>query len=195
MYYSGSAVPHSVLHMTMLPPPLPLPGAGAKRSRPRGGSISGRLRSASDLCDEGVISPAQKGVLKDMIIAGDDQLESAFERYERGDPVELSRLVEGGHLNRRGSIDLLGDSDLFLGCARQRSVPGARWFRGMGSRVRTSAYACPRGGARLGAAPRVIPCVTRVSRLRMRRAGSSPWEARTCGRAALADFYLMTSRS
>lgn len=118
----GAQGPHaSILHMTMLPPPLPLPplppGAGAKRQRPRGGSISGRLRSASDLCDEGVISPAQKGVLKDMIIAGDDQLESAFERYERGDPAELSRLVEGGHLNRRGSIDLL-DNDLYLGCVR-----------------------------------------------------------------------------
>lgn len=32
--------------------------------RARAGSISGRLRSASDLCEEGLISHHQKGVLK-----------------------------------------------------------------------------------------------------------------------------------
>ena len=32
--------------------------------RPRGGSISGRLRAASDLADFGLIDSAQKGLLK-----------------------------------------------------------------------------------------------------------------------------------
>jgi len=32
--------------------------------RMRAGSISGRLRSASDLCDEGIITPQEKGIIK-----------------------------------------------------------------------------------------------------------------------------------
>ena len=32
--------------------------------RMRTGSISGRLRSASDLCDEGIITPQEKGIIK-----------------------------------------------------------------------------------------------------------------------------------
>ena len=32
--------------------------------RARAGSISGRLRSASDLCDEGIITPQEKGIIK-----------------------------------------------------------------------------------------------------------------------------------
>ena len=62
---------------------------GGKRLRPRGQSISGRLRSVSDMCESRFISPAQKGVLKDLIIIGDPELDDAFERYEKGDPSKL----------------------------------------------------------------------------------------------------------
>jgi len=34
------------------------------KGRKRSGSISGRLRSASDLCDEGTLSEHEKGILK-----------------------------------------------------------------------------------------------------------------------------------
>jgi hypothetical protein len=60
-----------------------------KRQRPRGASISGRLRSASDLCDDGVISQQEKGLLKDMIIVGNAQLDAAFAAYERGNVTPL----------------------------------------------------------------------------------------------------------
>ena len=60
-----------------------------KRLRPRGNSLSGRLRSASDLCEEGVITSAQKGVLKDLIITGDMELEKAFQDFERGNSSHL----------------------------------------------------------------------------------------------------------
>ena len=50
-------------------------------------SISGRLRSCSDLESTGVIDKRQKGVLKDLIIAGgnDDQVQRALDEYEQGD--------------------------------------------------------------------------------------------------------------
>lgn len=90
--------------------------------RTRAGSISGRLRAASDLEEHGFIDRAQKGVLKvatlacsacarraralrlraegvvtgcaaakqDLIITGSDpQLQTALEKYERGDPTDI----------------------------------------------------------------------------------------------------------
>ncbi|CAN0302693.1 unnamed protein product [Discosporangium mesarthrocarpum] len=55
----------------------------------RSGSISGRLRSASDLEEQGYISKSQKGVLKELIISGDFQLQSALEDFENGNPSSL----------------------------------------------------------------------------------------------------------
>lgn len=57
--------------------------------RARAGSISGRLRSASDLEEKGLIDKSQKGVLKDLIISGDSELQTALDLYDRGDTSKL----------------------------------------------------------------------------------------------------------
>lgn len=57
--------------------------------RGRSGSISGRLRAASDLEDAGFINKSQKGMIKDMIISGDSTLRSALDKYENGDSEDL----------------------------------------------------------------------------------------------------------
>jgi hypothetical protein len=84
-------------------------------------SISGRLRSASDLEDRGIIDRAQKGIIKDLIISGDDALQSALDRYEKGDKSELENMIKSGRLKSyqssdgahgRSNIDILGDLDL-----------------------------------------------------------------------------------
>lgn len=76
----------------------------------RSGSISSRLRSASELLDEGVLeNRQQKGLLKDLIISGDEALADALTRYERGDKEPIKLLVREGVLNRKSSLDLLGD--------------------------------------------------------------------------------------
>jgi len=81
--------------------------------RMRSGSISGRLRSASDLEDTGVISREQKAILKDLIIAGDNSVQGAIDKYEAGDPSVLEEMVRSGALLARSSdVDLLGDLDL-----------------------------------------------------------------------------------
>jgi len=82
--------------------------------RARAGSVSGRLRSASDLEENGIIDRQQKGVLKDLIIAGDEALQAALDRYEMGDKSSLQNMIQSGALSDRVStdIDLLGDLDL-----------------------------------------------------------------------------------
>lgn len=58
--------------------------------RPRTSSISGRLRSVSDLCDDGILSPQEKGSLKNLIIMGEEvQLERAFAELDRGNARSL----------------------------------------------------------------------------------------------------------
>ena len=57
--------------------------------RARAGSISGRLRSASDLEEKGLIDKSQKGVLKDLIISGDSELQAALDLYDKGDASQL----------------------------------------------------------------------------------------------------------
>mmetsp|Transcript_23441 Transcript_23441/g.38293 ORF Transcript_23441/g.38293 Transcript_23441/m.38293 type:complete len:727 (-) Transcript_23441:689-2869(-) len=81
--------------------------------RMRAGSISGRLRSASDLEDTGIISHEQKAILKDLIIAGDNSVQGAIDKYEDGDPSALEDMIKSGALLARSSdVDLLGDLDL-----------------------------------------------------------------------------------
>lgn len=81
--------------------------------RSRSGSISGRLRSASDLEDTGVISREQKAILKDLIISGDNSVQGAIDKYEAGDPTALEAMIKSGALLARSSdVDLLGDLDL-----------------------------------------------------------------------------------
>lgn len=86
--------------------------AHQKRSRSTGGSISVRLRSASELEDRGIIDSNEKTVLKDLIISGDERLQTALDRFESGDTSELEVLMQNGVLNKRGSMDLLEDLDL-----------------------------------------------------------------------------------
>ncbi len=59
--------------------------------RERSGSVSGKLQLASFLCDEGIISTQEKGVVKDLIIGGNAprQFDEALRNYERGDDREL----------------------------------------------------------------------------------------------------------
>ncbi len=76
--------------------------------RPRSGSISSRLRSASDLCDEGVLNQRQKGVLKDLIISGDAEVENAIQRHRTGDPSAVRDLNRLSRVERKSSLDLLG---------------------------------------------------------------------------------------
>ena len=59
------------------------------RKRQRGGSISGRLRTVSDLEDKGVIDKTLKGVIKDKIIGGDNELEEALDQFEKGDTAGI----------------------------------------------------------------------------------------------------------
>ena len=68
----------------------------------------------SDLEDRGIIDNRQKGILKDLIISGDDALQAALDKYEKGDTSALEALVKSGALRNRNSsdIDLLGDLDL-----------------------------------------------------------------------------------
>ncbi|KAK1734813.1 CCT domain-containing protein [Skeletonema marinoi] len=76
-------------------------------------SISGRLRSMSDLEDNGVISRDQKALLKDLIIAGDSSVQGAIDKYESGDTSALEEMIKSGALLARSSdVDLLGDLDL-----------------------------------------------------------------------------------
>ena len=102
------------------------------------GSLSGRLRSASDLERAGLVTAAQKGALKDMIIYGDEALRAALDKYQLGDSGELERLMHAGHLDkqlgasttssparksRAGSIDLLAELDL-EGALSDLAAPG-----------------------------------------------------------------------
>jgi hypothetical protein len=99
--------------------------------RYRSGSISSRLRSASELLDEGVLeNRQQKGLLKDLIISGDETLADALSRYERGDKEPIKNLLREGVLNRKSSLDLLGDvGDLsfdFLSVSANPTTHGLR---------------------------------------------------------------------
>lgn len=79
--------------------------------RLRTGSISGRLRTASDLEELGYIDKKQKGLIKDLIISGDTVLQGLLDKYERGDGKELLDLINQGYLGRKESIDLLDGLD------------------------------------------------------------------------------------
>jgi hypothetical protein len=48
----------------------------------RTGSLSGRLRSVSDLEKSGLVTSSEKGRLKDLIISGDESLRNALEKYD-----------------------------------------------------------------------------------------------------------------
>ena len=64
-------------------------GYNPSSKRGRSGSISGRLRAASDLEEIGWIDKNQKGIIKDLIISGDLTLRNALDKYEHGDAHDL----------------------------------------------------------------------------------------------------------
>eukprot|EP00804_Cyclotella_cryptica_P007089 CCRYP_014534-RA/>CCRYP_014534-RA protein AED:0.01 eAED:0.01 QI:236/1/1/1/1/1/2/342/724 len=84
------------------------------QKRMRAGSISGRLRSASDLEDIGIINNDQKAILKDLLISGNDQVQAAIDKYEAGDSSALEEMISSGAFSRSVDVDLLGDLDLDL---------------------------------------------------------------------------------
>ncbi len=45
------------------------------------GSLSGRLRSVSDLEKSGLVTSSEKGRLKDLIISGDEALRTALDKF------------------------------------------------------------------------------------------------------------------
>lgn len=64
--------------------------------------------------DKGIIDRNQKQILKDLIISGDEDLQAALDKYEKGDTSALEGMIRSGELMTRhaADIDLLGDLDL-----------------------------------------------------------------------------------
>lgn len=87
----------------------------ANRKRLRSGSVSGRLRSASEYLEEkGLLDRQTKGIMKDLIIIGDEELQKAIDKYESGDPSRLEEMIQNGALQNRlpKDLDILGDLDM-----------------------------------------------------------------------------------
>lgn len=83
--------------------------------RARSGSVSERLKVSTELEQKGMIDREQKGILKDLIISGqDNELQHALDLYEQGDAALLEAMLQSGTLSNRArnEIDLLGDLDL-----------------------------------------------------------------------------------
>ena len=80
--------------------------------RHRIGSISRRLRSASDLEETGIINRKQKGVLKDLLISGDEQLQAALDKFESGETAALEAIITSGTLDYPSTVDVLDGFEL-----------------------------------------------------------------------------------
>mmetsp|Transcript_26723 Transcript_26723/g.50434 ORF Transcript_26723/g.50434 Transcript_26723/m.50434 type:complete len:620 (+) Transcript_26723:191-2050(+) len=86
--------------------------------RPRAGSVSGtvssRFRSAAEYFErKGLLDKHTKGMLKDLVIIGDKEMEHALKHYEEGNPNVLENMIRSGALQNRlpKDLDLLGDLD------------------------------------------------------------------------------------
>jgi len=82
--------------------------------RPRSGSLSERLLVSTELEEKGIINRDQKGILKDLIISGqDNEIQHALDRYEQGDATMLEGMLHSGSLSNKVTeeIDLLGQLD------------------------------------------------------------------------------------
>jgi len=115
---SGSAFLTSVLNPNMSHTP-PVPSSYEVShfgKRARAGSISGRLGSATaHLKQRGIaLDRATQGVLKDLMIIGDEELHAAMDAYENGDAEPLEKMVQTGALQDRlpEDFDILGDLEL-----------------------------------------------------------------------------------
>jgi len=93
--------------------------------RMRTGSISGRLRTASDLEELGFIDKRQKGLIKDLIISGDKNVQDILDRYAQGEKSDIMELLKQDFLGHKESIDLLDGLDFdFINGLRDEEVPG-----------------------------------------------------------------------
>ena len=66
---------------------------------------------------EGIIDEYQKGLIKDLVINGNDKLNKAMDAYQQGDNTSLKELIKSGYLNKQQihKLDLLGDEELDIG--------------------------------------------------------------------------------
>eukprot|EP01031_Cornospumella_fuschlensis_P035841 gene35841-43469_t len=78
--------------------------------RIRAGSISGRLRAASDLEESGLINKHQKGLIKDLIISGDATVQQLLDKFEKGNSQELLDFIRAGYLAKQ-NIDIIDTLD------------------------------------------------------------------------------------
>ena len=126
-----------------LPPPL---------QRIRSGSISGRLRSASELEDKGIIDRMQKGALKNLIMSGDEHLLSALDKFSvEGDSTELHALLKSGALEGQPGLDLdLLMDDLDMNFLHLTSGLGGGGGGGAGGAAGTGGVGAAGGGGREG---------------------------------------------
>jgi CCT motif len=123
---SGSAFLNSVLNQNQEANPLHRPLSHTPPTisasydhhfgkRMRAGSVSGRLRSASELFDEKQLDKNTKLLLKDLILIGDEQVQEALDQFENtGDSSLLEQMIASGMLQHRvpADLDLLDDLDL-----------------------------------------------------------------------------------
>ncbi|KAH9254812.1 hypothetical protein BASA81_007062 [Batrachochytrium salamandrivorans] len=96
--------------------PPPTLGASLEKSkRLRSGSISMSLQHVTELLEDGVLdNREQKGVVKDLIISGNEEIIGLIQQYnQNGDKKPIQRLVRSYSFTRKSSLDLLGD-DLTL---------------------------------------------------------------------------------
>jgi CCT motif len=115
---SSSILQHQQQLLSHTPPFTGAPSSYETKhfgKRTRSGSVSGRLRSASEYLEEkGLLDRQTKGILKDLIIIGDEELQQALDSYEMGDPSSLEEMIKSGALQNRlpQDLDILGDLDL-----------------------------------------------------------------------------------
>ena len=79
--------------------------------RARAGSVSGKLRMAEDYLEQkGLLDRQTKGILNDLLIMGDEEIQQAMDQYESGDPSMLEEMIQSGSLQNRlpKDIDILG---------------------------------------------------------------------------------------
>ena len=103
--------PHGVSHTPPVASSFEVAHFG---KRPRSGSVSGKLRSASDYLEEkGLLDRQTKGILNDLFIIGDEEMQRALDRYEAGDPSILEEMIQSGALQHRlpKDLDILGELD------------------------------------------------------------------------------------
>ncbi|KAL7579299.1 hypothetical protein ACA910_013978 [Epithemia clementina (nom. ined.)] len=104
--------PHGVSHTPPIASSFEVAHFG---KRPRAGSVSGKLRSASDYLEEkGLLDRQTKGLLNDLLIMGDEEMQRALDRYEdAGDPSLLEEMIRSGALQHRlpQDLDILGELD------------------------------------------------------------------------------------